>query len=194
MSKFSCVLAIAALLVLLVPARSSDSGSDPQKQLLLLETEIAQISISEKQLQDVITLQTNGDALSADEKQTLAQLKALQKRQEAGMLKDEDFDFPLKLMKIHEDEKCNAEIIQAVLVIVRTAKMQVPNRFLFLTNDCKIAHALTSHADVNPCISAPCLHCTACPSLDVQVRAQIRQVETFLNGADYARHLMEMMK
>ena len=136
MSRFSCVLAIAALLVLLVPARSSGSGidsrldSDPQKQLLLLETEIAQISISEKQLQDVITLQSSGDVLSDDEKQTLAKLKALQKRQETAMLKDEDFDFPLKLMKLHEDEKCNAQIIQAVLAIIRTAKMQVPHCFL----------------------------------------------------------------
>jgi hypothetical protein len=172
MSKLSCVFAIAALLVLSVPARSTDSGldgsldSDPQKQLLLLETEIAQISISEKQLQDVITLQTNGDALSADEKKTLDQLQALQKRQESGMLKDEDFDFPLKLMKIHEDEKCNAQIIQAVLSIIRTAKMQVPNRFLFLTNACNILHASISRADVNPSICAPCLPCmpfTRCP-------------------------------
>jgi hypothetical protein len=149
MSKFSCVLAIAALLVLLVPARSTDSGIggnsdlDPQKQLLLLETEIAQISISEKQLQDVITLQTNGDVLSADEKKTLAQLQALQKRQETGMLKDEDFDFPLKLLKMHEDEKCNAEIIRAVLAIIRTAKMQVPNHFFVLDEllqDCARAY------------------------------------------------------
>jgi hypothetical protein len=131
MSKSLFALVIVVLLVLCTPALSGDldldssHDLDAQSQLQMLETEVAQISLSEKELREIVELQQGGDPLTDQEKETMAKLAALQQRQEKGMLKDEDFDFPLQLLKHHT--KCNAQIIEAVLAIVRTAKMQVHN-------------------------------------------------------------------
>ncbi len=143
MFKFSHLFAVAALLLLCAPAHSQDldvdgiENLDPQAQMELLETQIAQISVSEKDIQDIIMLQEGGDALTEEEKQHLEKLEALKKRQETGMLTDADFNFPLELMKQHTHTKCNAQIIQAILSIVGTAKKQV--RF-FLFRDCAVIH------------------------------------------------------
>ena len=131
MSKLACALAIAALLMLCAPARSADSGLDSslgmesEMQLQMLETEIAQISVSEKQLHDIVALQAQagGDALTEAEKGTMAKLQALEQEQKKRMLTDDEFNLPITLMEHHE--KCNAQIIEAVLRIFRTAKMQV---------------------------------------------------------------------
>jgi hypothetical protein len=126
MNKFSCAVALATLFVMCVPAHSAELSSlDARSQLQLLEAQIAQISLSEKQLQDIVALQEGEEPLTEEEKQHMAQLEALQKRQESGMLKDEDFDFPLELIRQHGHTKCNAQIIRAVLVIIHTAQMQV---------------------------------------------------------------------
>ena len=92
MSKLACALAIAALLMLCAPARSADSGLDSslgmesEMQLQLLETEIAQISVSEKQLHDIVSLQAAGDDLAAAEKGTIAKLQALEQEQKKRMM------------------------------------------------------------------------------------------------------------
>lgn len=135
MSKFSPLFAVAALLLLCALAHAQDldvdgiENLDPQAQLQLLETQIAQISVSEKEIQDIVTLQEGGGALTEEEKQHLAKLNALRKRQETGMLADADFNFPLELMKTHTHTKCNAQIIQAILSIIGTAKKQVRSFF-----------------------------------------------------------------
>ena len=129
MSKLACALAIAALLMLFAPARSetlgvdSSLGMESEMQMQSLENEIAQISLSEKELHDIVALQAGGDALTAAEKDTMDKLQALQNAQKTRMLKDNEFDLPISLMERHE--KCNAQIIEAVLKIIRTAKMQV---------------------------------------------------------------------
>ena len=79
MSMLACALANAALLMLCAPARSVDLdvdsslGMESELQLQLLETEIAQIFVSEKQLHDIVSLQAAGDELAAAEKGTMAQ-------------------------------------------------------------------------------------------------------------------------
>ena len=131
MSKLACALAISLLLVLCTPSLSdeidfiSSEALEAQSQVQLLETQVAQIALSEKELGDIIALQQAGGPLTDQETKDLAQLEELQKQQLKGMLKDEDFDFPLQLLQRHKSTKCNAQIIQAVLVIIRTAKMQV---------------------------------------------------------------------
>jgi competence protein ComGC len=202
MSKFSYVVAIAAILLLAVPALSIDEdviGSedlDAPAQLQLLETQIAQISVSEKELQDIVTLQEAGGSLTEEEKQHLAKLVALQKRQDLGILKDSDLDFPLELMKQHAHTKCNAQIIQAILVIIRTAKMQVPICAIRSENSCNLCFIFLFCFYCNRVLHGA-KHYVFVPYLTmarVQVRAQIKNVEKFLTSADYARHLIAMMK
>jgi hypothetical protein len=131
MAKFSHLFAVAALMLLCAPVHSQDfdldgvENLDPQAQLQLLETQIAQISVSEQEIDDIVALQEGGGPLTDEEKQHLVKLEALKKRQETGMLTDADFNFPLELMKQHTHTKCNAQIIQAILSIIGTAKNQV---------------------------------------------------------------------
>ena len=94
MSMLACALANAALLMLCAPARSADLdvdsslGMESEMQLQLLETEIAQISVSEKQLHDIVALQAQagGDALTEAEKGTMAKLQALEQEQKKRMM------------------------------------------------------------------------------------------------------------
>ena len=92
MSMLACALANAALLMLCAPARSADLdvdsslGMESELQLQLLETEIAQIFLSEKQLHDIVSLQAAGDDLAAAEKGTMAKLQALEQEQKKRMM------------------------------------------------------------------------------------------------------------
>ena len=92
MSMLACALANAALLMLCAPARSVDLdvdsslGMESELQLQLLETEIAQIFVSEKQLHDIVSLQAAGDELAAAEKGTMAKLQALEQEQKKRMM------------------------------------------------------------------------------------------------------------
>ena len=92
MSMLACALANAALLMLCAPARSADLdvdsslGMESELQLQLLETEIAQIFLSEKQLHDIVSLQAAGDDLAAAEKGTIAKLQALEQEQKKRMM------------------------------------------------------------------------------------------------------------
>jgi hypothetical protein len=92
MSMLACALANAALLMLCAPARSADLdvdsslGMESELQLQLLETEIAQIFVSEKQLHDIVLLQAAGDELAAAEKGTMAKLQALEQEQKKRMM------------------------------------------------------------------------------------------------------------
>ncbi len=184
MSKYPCALAVAVLL-LCSSALSSDLNVDSsqdldlQSQLQLLETEVAQIAVSEKDLNDIIALQEGGDPLTDQEKNDLAKLQELQRRQEKEMLKDEDFDLPLHLLKHGEHTKCNAVIIKTILSIVRTAKIQV--RLAVVCEICLFQNI-------------PLIFSILSLMRLYQVSDQIKKVEEFLTSADYARHLIAMMK
>ena len=203
MSKLACALAIAALLMLCAPARSADSGLDSslgmesEMQLQLLETEIAQISVSEKQLHDIVALQAQagGDELTEAEKGTMAKLQALEQEQKKRMLTDDEFNLPITLMEHHE--KCNAQIIEAVLKIFRTAKMQVCSRETLVRLRFSSSFKLSPHFSFL-CASFHIVYCQFLPPALAlpapQVRSQISKVEAYLTSADYARHLIQMMK